>query len=251
MPSCGPSPSLAPLPLGLRLCRRVWWHTVGLPWCCAGAMCGDGGTVTPPNPHALACTVCASLSASNAVLCGLLTQQRCTLPGDWPPPQVWAVRDSVSELALGKPAMVLSKPLFYGLTYSLTVLAWVLAVVIPSVWFLVGAGRVQSVCRSWFLWGGCSLSVAPGGCRVRGRRRAGPRTRHLGRARPRVWPVGRAMLGFELFEMHWHVAARTGGWVSQPLAEEACCLPWLSLSFLRSQCGLHRAAGGVNRASAD
>lgn len=52
--------------------------------------------------------------------------------------KVWALRDSLSELALGRPALSLPPHTFYSLTYGLSAMAWGLSVLIPSVWFLVG-----------------------------------------------------------------------------------------------------------------
>lgn len=46
--------------------------------------------------------------------------------------QVWAVRDNVSELAFGKPAMQLLKWEFYLLTFVLVAIAYLLSIFIPS-----------------------------------------------------------------------------------------------------------------------
>lgn len=51
--------------------------------------------------------------------------------------KVWAVRDSVVELALQRPAASLPLPQWYGLTAALVAASYGVSVVVPSVWFLV------------------------------------------------------------------------------------------------------------------
>eukprot|EP00887_Chlorella_sp_A99_P004364 scaffold15.g4364.t1 len=81
--------------------------------------------------------------------------------------KVWAVRESVSELAMGMPALQLELPAFYGLTYGLSALAYVLSILIPSVWFLVGLiGSTACVTFSYVVPG---LIMAKGGSSAAGR----------------------------------------------------------------------------------
>ena len=51
--------------------------------------------------------------------------------------KVWAVREAGCELALGVQARDLTAPAFYGVTAALVALAYVVSIVVPSVWFLV------------------------------------------------------------------------------------------------------------------
>lgn len=51
--------------------------------------------------------------------------------------KVWAVRDNVSEMFYGKPALELSLGHFYGLTYGLSLAAYLTSVFIPSVWMML------------------------------------------------------------------------------------------------------------------
>jgi amino acid permease len=51
--------------------------------------------------------------------------------------KVWAVRDAWCELVLGQQARALKATAFYGLTGVLVCIAFVVSVVLPSVWFLV------------------------------------------------------------------------------------------------------------------
>ena len=51
--------------------------------------------------------------------------------------KVWAVRDSVVELALQRPAASLPQTQWYGLTAALVAASYGVSVVVPSVWFLV------------------------------------------------------------------------------------------------------------------
>lgn len=51
--------------------------------------------------------------------------------------KVWAVRESVSEMFYGLPALELSLPRFYLLTYGLSLAAYLTSVFIPSVWVML------------------------------------------------------------------------------------------------------------------
>ena len=51
--------------------------------------------------------------------------------------KVWAVRDAGCELLLGVQARQLKTHLFYTITAGLVIFAYIVSVIIPSVWFLV------------------------------------------------------------------------------------------------------------------
>lgn len=59
---------------------------------------------------------------------------RCLLPSPLPPAQVWAVRENLSELALGLPAARLSAVPFYSGTAALVLGAYGLSTLIPSIY---------------------------------------------------------------------------------------------------------------------
>lgn len=82
------------------------------------------------------------------------------------PPQVWAVRENLVELALGIPVLRLSRKAFYGLTALLVAAAYGISILVPSIYvrptvlgLLPGTARMSLVLSRFFtaLWPPCML----------------------------------------------------------------------------------------------